>query len=66
MAPLIKTVWPDLKPARNTNAAHDDIAGLAIAAAVRSSIPSGKRTTSFSLTTVCSAKLPYGAVGSAK
>ena len=41
VAPLISTVSPVLSLARSISAAHDDMAGLAIAAAVMSSSPSG-------------------------
>ena len=41
VAPLIKTVSPDCNFARSVSAAHDDMPGLAIAAAVQSSISSG-------------------------
>ncbi len=41
VAPLTGTVSPALNWARSVNAPHDDMAGLAIAAAVMSASPSG-------------------------
>ena len=48
------------------HAAHDDIAGIAIAAAVASSKPSGSGTRCDAFTTVRSAMLPNGARGKIK
>ncbi len=66
VAPLTSTVSPSLSFARSLKAAHDDIPGLAMAAAVTSSSPSGGATQCAEDATVLSAMLPCGAVGRKK
>lgn len=66
VAPLTSTVSPGLSFARSVKAAQEDMPGLAMAAAVMSSSPFGSATQCASGTTVRSAMLPLGALGSAK
>ncbi|KVT44289.1 hypothetical protein WK52_16770 [Burkholderia multivorans] len=61
VAPLTSTVSPAVMRARSVSAAHDDIAGFAIAAAVTSSRSSSSGTHCVSGTIVRSAIAPNGA-----
>jgi hypothetical protein len=63
---LISTVSPALSLARSLSAAHDDMPGLAIAAAVTSSSPSGSGPICIAGATANSAIAPQGARGNRK
>jgi hypothetical protein len=58
--------FPRLQLGAFREAAQDDIPGLAMAAAVASSSPSGNARQCAEGTTVCSAMLPCGALGRTK
>jgi hypothetical protein len=66
VAPFTSTVSPASSFARSFMAAHADMPGLPIAAAVTSSSPSGNATHCPDLTTVLSDMLPSGGFGRTK
>ncbi|AJX18939.1 hypothetical protein DO71_5666 [Burkholderia pseudomallei] len=66
VAPFTSTVSPAASRARSVNAAHDDMPGIAMAAAVASSIESGNGMHCAAGTRVRSASAPNGAGGPKK